>query len=274
MVRRSLLSSCFAVIVSLAGCATVRTIPIAYAPEVSRQSAGQHDYDTAVKAIAAVMVEDLRLPRLDSVLYLYRSLGDYEAGLKKELDDRPNASERSAAFAIASCGRRKVLADGNRLAELSWANRVRTLAHEMVHLAQFALADWRCATPHYWLMEGFAEWGAYKVLDRLGLEAFARGGAISSEAVRAQAGTALPSLDGLASEAEWEAAERSMGRRAVYGESFLAVDFLIERKGLGAVADYFARFKDSPGRSDNFAAAFGEDIFVFQSEFEAYLEKL
>src|SRR5438045_2286923 len=170
--RPSLLRYGLTGIVCLTGCATVRTIPIAYAPEVSRQSAGQHDYETAVKAIAAVMVEDLSLPRLDSVLIVYPHIGVYEMGLRMELDDRPNAADRSVSFAIASCGRRKVLADGARLAALSWANRVRALAHEVLHLAEFALADWSCNTPHYWLMEGFAEWGAWTVMDRLGLENF------------------------------------------------------------------------------------------------------
>ncbi len=263
-------------IVMLAGCATTaQQIPLAYAPETARPSAGVHDYGMAVKAIASVMVEDLRLPRLESVFYLYPSGADYTTGLKSELRDRPDPGGREQALAIASCDRRKVLANAERLARISWPDRVRTVAHEMVHLAEFALADWRCATPHYWLMEGFAQWGAYKVTDRLGLHTYAAGAALSSRhsASFYSAGT-LPPLDGLATEAEWEAAERSVGKEAVYGQSLLAVDFLIERKGLPAVLDYFARFRDSAARSDHFSAAFGEDVDAFQAEFGAHLKSI
>jgi len=227
-----------------------------------------------VKAIAAVMVEDLKLPRVDSVLYLYPHLGSYEMGLRMELDDRPNAAARSVSLATASCTRRKVLADGERLGRLSWPNRVRTVAHEMIHLAQFALADWACKTPHYWLMEGFAEWGAFTILDRLGLEDFANTVDVSNRGARAQGSSALPPLDRLGSEAEWTAAETKVGRQAIYSQSFLAVDFLIQRKGLAAVLDYFRRFRESPARSDHFAAAFGEDAEAFGAEFDAHLKTL
>ena len=171
-------------------------------------------------------------------------------------------------------GRRKVLADGQRLAKLSWSNRVRALAHEVVHLAEFALADWSCKTPHYWLMEGFAEWGALTIVDRLGLENFTAAVESLRRTARGEHGAELPRLDTLDTEAGWTAAEQSVDRKVVYAESFLALDFLIARKGLAAVADYFARFRDSAGRSDNFAAAFGEDADTFAAEFAAHLKKL
>jgi hypothetical protein len=270
--KRQRLLCALAGFVVLAGCGTIRTIPIGYTPEASRRSAGEHDYDTAVRAIAAVMVEDLRLPRLDSVLTVYPHVGAYEMGLRMELDDRPNAADRSVSFAVASCGRRKVLADGQRLAALSWTNRVRTLAHEMMHLAEFALAEWGCNTPHYWLMEGFAEWGALTIVDRLGLGNFSIPIDASRKAMGAQ-NVEMPALSRLESERGWTAAEQSAGRGAVYSKSVLAVDFLIARKGLDAIADYFARFKESPARGDHFAAAFGEDPQTFAAEFEAHLQK-
>ncbi len=271
--RRSLPGCCIAAAVLLAGCA-INTIPIGYVPETSRRAAGQHDYERAVKAVAAVMVEDLRLPQLDSDLYIYPHLGAYELGLRMQLDDRPDAATRSVSFAIASCPRRKVLADGERLAKLSWPNRVRTIAHEMMHLAEFALADWRCAIPHYWLMEGFAEWGAFTILDRVGLETLANNVAVARREARLQEAAASAPLDRLGSEAEWAAAETKIGRAAIYSQSFLAVDFLIQRKGLDAVVDYFKRFGDSPARADHFIAAFGEDVETFQAELSAHLKTL
>jgi hypothetical protein len=272
MKRHRLARYSVAVVILLTSCASVRTIPIVYTPAVARDAAGRHDYETAVQAIAAVMVEDLSLPRLDSVLMVYPHVGVYEMGLRMELDDRPNAADRSVAFAVASCGRRKVLADGRRLAELSWPNRVRTLAHEMIHLAQFELADWSCSAPPYWLMEGFAEWGALKVVDKLGLGNFATAVESSRRAVAAVRGAELPGLDRLYSEAQWAAAEETVGRSAVYSESLLAVDFLIGRKGLAAVKDYFASFKESGTGGDRFVAAFGDDGRTFAIEFMAYVK--
>jgi hypothetical protein len=272
MKRRRLFECSVAGFVVLAGCGTISTIPIVYTPEVSRRSAGEHNYDAAVKAISAVMVEDLRLPRLDSILAVYPHVGAYEMGLRMELDDRPNAADRSVSFAVASCGRRKVLADGQRLAALSWTNRVRTLAHEMMHLAEFALAEWGCKSPHYWLMEGFAEWCALTIVDRLGLGSFSNAIDASRRAMDDEKAE-MPLLTRLDAESGWTAAEQSVGRGAVYSKSVLAVDFLIARKGLTAVADYFGRFKDSPAADDHFAAAFGEDAQTFAVEFEAHLRK-
>ena len=254
----------------------MQTIPVAYEPEVSRASVGRHDYDTAVKAIAAVMVEDLGLPNLDATVNLYSGREKYRATLSREVHDLAGgASAKSEAFARASCGRHTVLADRGRLAAFSWRARVRTVAHEMVHLAEFALADWNCAEPHYWLMEGFAQWGAYKIVASLGLQSFAESLALFREDVaRAYHREALPALGQLASAADWDAAERATGRETPYGGSVFAVDFLIERKGLAAVIDYFARFKDSASRGDNFSAAFGEDVETFETDFEAHLKTL
>lgn len=258
---------------SVAGCATARTIPISYDPTVSKRSVGQHDFDTAVKAIAAVMVEDLQLPAPDAIVYLYHGRENYDPSVVQVANG--TADSKNGAFARASCGWRKVLADRDWLATLSWRARVRTVAHEMLHLAQFALADWSCAEPHYWLMEGFAQWGAYKILASLELQSFADGATLFREDVAAaHRRGALPNLSRLVTAADWQAAERTVGREASYGGSVMAVDFLIERKGLAAVIDYFARFKDSALRSGNFAAAFGEDAATFESEFVAHLDKI
>ncbi|HEY1372232.1 MAG TPA: hypothetical protein VGH50_07160 [Candidatus Binatia bacterium] len=261
-------------LVSLAGCATVQTIPISYEPNVSRRSVGRHDLDTAVKVIAAVMVEDLKLPAPDATVYLYNGPENREVNINGVVElVHGSAGSKSAAFARASCPWHKVLADRDWLATLSWRARVRTMAHEMLHLVQFAVADWSCAEPHYWLMEGFAQWGAYKILASLELQSFAEGVALFQEDVAsAYRRGAFPSLNRLATAADWQMAERTVGREAAYGGSVMAVDFLIDRKGLAAVVDYFARFKDSKVRNDNFSAAFGEDVEAFQAEFSAHLK--
>jgi hypothetical protein len=262
----------------LAGCLAGRqVITVSYTPEDPKpEPIRSYDYERAARVIAYTVAEQLNLPRFETVLYFYPSLKDYEAGFITELEAKSElASARSHALAIANCKYKKVLVNGHWFSRVAWPNRVKTLAHEMTHMAEFQLGNWRCIAPHAWLTEGFAHWSAYKVVEKLGLDTFA---AARNELIQNiadfKSGRTLPQLSRLASPADWDYNARSLGLESTYAQAFLAVDYLIERKGLSAVLNYFALFERSRDRADNFKTAFGEDVSVFDADFGAHLKKI
>jgi hypothetical protein len=261
----------------VAGCLTSRQIiPVSYAPGGAQPSAGRHDYEAATKAIARVMVEELKLPPIETVLIVYPSLPEYESGIATELGSTPeHAAGRTHTVALAHCKYKKVLVNGHGLSRQPWSGRVKILAHEMTHITQFALANSRCAPAHPWLSEGFANWVAYKVLEALKLDSFAGGKETFLASVgRFKSSQTLPLLSQMSSSADWEYLVRSLGTDATYAQAFLAVDFLIERKGFPAVIKYFGMFDRASDLRSNFTAAFGEDVSRFEQAFRAHLQKL
>lgn len=261
----------------IVGCLTARqVVPISYGGGDAAAPLATRDYDAAVKAIARVMVDELKFPPIDAVVIVYPTVAEYEAGFVAEIDaNQADAAAKTHFLGVASCKHKKVLLNGYRLARHRWSARVKTLAHEMTHIAQFSLADATCVSSDPWLREGFANWVAYTVLDRLKLESFAKEKESVIENVAAYKSRGkLPSLGQLSAPPDWAYWVRSVGADATYGESFLAVDFLIVRKGLPATIDYFKLFARSGDRRKNFQTAFGEDVARFEEEFAAHLKTL
>src|SRR5258706_8313861 len=258
----------------LAGClTTLQVIPIDYTPGSARPAISRYaGYESDVKAIGYVMIEELKLPRVEGTLLVYPSRQEYQSGFVTELGAPPDrVAAKTGALAVANCPYKKILANGERLSNLPWHVRVRTLAHEMTHMAQFALGGWSCRLPHAWLTEGFAHWAAYRVLEKLGLDSFASGREAAVESVAGpKSGRALPPLSRLSSQPDWDGAVRDPGAaESVYGQSFLAADYLIGQKGMAAVVEYFRMFERSNNRDPNFKAAFGADAARFEADFNA-----
>ena len=125
----------------------------------------------------------------------------------------------------------------------SWSERVRVLAHELTHVLQRDLSGQRPAGWESWIVEGFADWVAYKVLDNLGIEPFAQSrDRIIDSVVAGAARQTLPSLTQLYSQGDIMNSTRALGRHAAYGQGMVAVDLLVEQKGLPAVIEYFRLF--------------------------------
>jgi len=177
--------------------------------------------------------------------------------------------------AIANCKNKKILVNAHGLARTPWSGRIKLLAHEVTHIVQYQLADSRCGSPHRWTTEGFADWVALKVLEGLKIDSFAKAKEKSLERLGSfKSSRTLPLLSQISSAADWEYLVKSLGNEATYGQAFLAVDFLIERKGLPTVLEYFKLFGRSNNRQSNFATVFGESVSTFEREFSGQLEKL
>jgi len=243
-------------------------------PNISRTSGDAE----ILAAIVSVMVRNLGLPAANGTVTFYpngtalesaliaeyekdfgqleRLLGSKEKGRFQatQTDSIALAARQRATSAVAVGMYKRVLVNDLTFVRYPWSERVRVLAHEL---------------------EGFAEWVAYKVLDALDIESFAKGREQAIDvAAKARQYQTFPSLTQLVTGAEWLTWARALGREATYGQALMAVDFLIEQKGLPAVVEYFRLFTKLNDRERNFVTAFGEPVAAFEGEFTQHLQTL
>jgi hypothetical protein len=168
-----------------------------------------------------------------------------------------------------------VLVNEWRVAMYSWLEWIRVLAHELTHTAEFELFDGRIALADQWLIEGFAEWVGYKVVQSFGAQDFAVSRKLALDSiVTATSRQTFPALGQLARNPDWITWTRTLGRPATYGQALIAVDYLIQERGLSAVIEYFRLFKKLNNRERNFVTAFGESVSAFDGRFSEHLKVL
>ena len=263
----------------LAGCTAVpREIRLAVMPGASRPVATQiSNYQDAVDAIVAVMTEDLHMPvpRTSVTLYFYPYREAFAQGLTDQFNTDPTLAR---AIAKTALGRIRQTKEGKRflvndeiLDALKWPERIHVLAHELTHVVQYELAEGRLAGD-LWLIEGFADWVGYQVLEALGLDTFSRRKDLKIAQVRQERG--LTPLSQMITVQEWQALNARYGSAMPYAQAFLATDLLIEQRGLSAIMDYFRRMPHATDLIENFRAAFGIELSTFEREFAAHLENL
>ena len=263
----------------LAGCTAVpREIRLAVMPGASRPVATQiSNYQDAVDAIVSVMTEDLHMPvpRTSVTLYFYPYREAFAQGLTDQFNTDPTLAR---AIAKTALGRIRQTKEGKRflvndeiLDALKWPERIHVLAHELTHVVQYELAEGRLAGD-LWLIEGFADWVGYQVLEALGLDTFSRRKDLKIAQVGQERGRTP--LSQMITVQEWQALNARYGSAMPYAQAFLATDLLIEQRGLSAIMDYFRRMPHATDLIENFQGAFGIELSTFEREFAAYLENL
>src|SRR5207245_11561053 len=107
---------------------------------------------------------------------------------------------------------------------------LRLVAHELAHVAQIELAQGE-GRAEQWLAEGMAEWAAFTVLERLGLDSLAEHRAVARGHVREQAALreARLDLESLGSPRGFTVRHLREGSLPTYQLSFLMPDSLICR---------------------------------------------
>lgn len=228
-----------------------------------------YGYPAAVAAIAAVLERELGVPPFPVTFHFYRNVAAFEAALLELGHDRPTA--RQTATVMRGIGTaRRVLLNTEALDPISWQDRVRVLAHELVHSLQYELAGGRRGASEQWLREGFAEWVALMILDRLRGRPLGELREQQMEVFRTSDRSRAPRLDSMVSFPQWIAI---VERRdiAPYSQAFLAVDFLVERHTAPAIVEYFRQFASTRDRNAAFLKAFGEDRAAFETALDARL---
>ena len=119
-------------------------------------------YPVAVDAIVRTMVQKFQLPEPRGLLLIYLTREEFELGLVEHLKITSGLAKSTARFAKSAVGGYNVLVNEQAIADSSWPERVELLAHELMHAVQLTLARRPGLPRHQWLMEGSAEWMAFK----------------------------------------------------------------------------------------------------------------
>jgi len=266
-------------VVGLSACASARSEPREVPfPEVTFGSPHPHgliaSYDDALTSVLWIMENDLGFPPMTGSLRLYNDRIGLEAGLVGEGYD--------ASYARQICGRLDgitrpgmILANESKLRWDRWPARIAFLAHEVTHVAEYALANGRRGSSDQWLREGLAEWVSWRVVQslRFGTLAERRRNALV-HLQEAGANHELPFFSRLVVQSAWVREGNRRTADPMYDQAFLAADLLIARHGLPAVLDYFRLFASSDDNLANFRTAFQQERARFEAEFQSTLDHL
>jgi len=233
------------------------------------------DYDQMMAALSSLLREKFHLPVSQPKLLLYPSREAFESNLVHVARFDPVYAREVAGWAVAVGAPEMVLANEEALKHLSWPERIRVLAHELVHTVQYVLAGGRRSTSDQWLREGFADWIAYRVLeslDRVSLSSWQT--PLHTRIKGAARRLSSAPLSEMVTLDDFSRFRARYGGSSAYAESLLATEFLVERHGIQAVLVYFGLFKHSDDRLENFRMAFNEDLAAFEKEFAAYVDRM
>ncbi|HSF29426.1 MAG TPA: hypothetical protein VLK82_02995 [Candidatus Tectomicrobia bacterium] len=263
----------------LAACGTVPRERLLTVTPGAPRSAAAHitSYQDAVDTIVSVMAEDLQIPVPETsfTLYFYSNREAFAQGLTEKFNTDPVVAREIATSALGRIRQTQegkyFLVNEEILEHLRWPDRIHVLAHELTHIVQYELAGGRLAGD-LWLVEGFADWVACRVLEVLGLDTFGR--RKNQKMAQFSREQTPPSLSQMATVQDWDALSTRHGGAIAYGRAFLATDHLIQQHGLASVIEYFRHVNRASSRRQHFRAIFGEEPSAFERDFNAYLERL
>jgi hypothetical protein len=271
-----------AAVVAVAGCGASNgrlVLPIALeakvAPSPPRYPADFGTHEATVRAIAGILARELALPVPDSVtVYIYATREVFQQGLMSDGRLPAVRAAELSEFAIGVGKRRQLLlhGDGAAPATRDW---VRLIAHELTHVAQIELAQGE-GRAEQWLAEGMAEWAAFSVLERLGLDTLGDRRLLALQQVREQAALRRSrlDLDSLGTARGFTLRHQREGSLPTYQLAFLMTDYLIRRHGFGRLIEYYRGLTHERGRHESFRLAFGQTLEEFELEILAHLGRV
>jgi hypothetical protein len=222
-------------------------------------------YSAALATVLDGLEQELAPPRLDVSLVLFPSRRAFEQGLLETGYSAALARSASAFSAIG--GARAVLVNAAAADGLTRAERIRLIAHEVTHTLQYQLGGGTRGASAQWLREGFAEWVACRVTSRLGLASFASlRRDLVDQLAGARAGVPHAPFDRLATFPQWVEAQNRY-EAPLYVQAFIAVELLLEMRGVPAVLQYFEEFRHTQDERRSFVDAFGLEPAAFERTF-------
>jgi hypothetical protein len=264
-------------LVVVAGCGSGRVVlpinidPMALTPPHSVDGLTTHE--RAVRGISAILVKELGLPVPDQVtVYVYSTREVFEQGLIHDANVSPTRAAELSDFAIG-VGKRRQLLLNDEAYQQRGREWFRLIAHELAHVSQIELAQGE-GRAEQWLAEGMAEWVAFTVLERMGLDTVQHRRRLAASGIRNHAALVAARLDleTLGSPRGFTVRHLKEGSLPTYQLAFLMADYLIERDGFGRVVEYFRAFGKSQNRHANFERAFKQSIDQFEQEILGHLK--
>jgi hypothetical protein len=264
---------------SFAGCGSGRLVlpftldsVVASAPSDSSKLVSNN---AAIRGIAAILVHDLKLPMPTMfTAYVYSGREGFERGLVLDGNVSPVRAAELSEFAVG-IGKRRVLLlndEGGTARGREW---FRLIAHELAHVSQIEMAQGE-GRAEQWLAEGMAEWVAFNVIERLGLDAVTRRRALATAGIRNHAALVAARLDleTLGNPRGFTVRHLREGSLPTYQLAFLMADYLIARDGFPRVVAYFRSFERKQDRHANFRDTFGQTLELFELEVLEHLKGL
>ena len=232
-------------------------------------------HEATVRGVASLLSRELALPVPDRVMvYIYTSRAVFEQGLMNDGRLPAVRAAELSEFAIGVGKRRQLLLqdEGSPPAARDW---LRLVAHELTHVAQIELAQGE-GRAEQWLAEGMAEWAAFTVLERLGLDTLAQRRAAALGHVREQAALreARLDLETLGTPRGFTVRHLREGSLPTYQLAFLMTDYLVRRHGFEGLVTYYRSFADGRGRYEAFSGAFGVTLEDFEQEMLIYFGRV
>jgi len=229
-------------------------------------------HEAVVRGVATILTRDLGLAVPDHVtVYIYSSRAVFERGLVSDGRLPLVRAAELSEFAVGVGKRRQLLlhAHGGPPAGRDW---VHLIAHELTHVAQIELAQGE-GRAEQWLAEGMAEWAAFSVLERLGLDTLVERRAAAIGHVRDHPALIERrlDLDALGTPRGFTVRHLREGSQETYQLSFLVTDYLIRRHGFESLPGYFRMLATGHGRHASFRLAFGQTIEEFEREVLGHL---
>jgi hypothetical protein len=207
-------------------------------------------------------------------VYVYHNRQSFERGLVEDANVSPNRAAELSDFAIG-VGKRRQLLLNDEGADHQGREWLRLIAHELAHVSQIELAQGE-GRADQWLAEGMAEWVAFTVLERLGVDSVGKRRLSARRGIKGHAAlqAARLDLDTLGSPRGFTLRHRREGSLPTYQLAFLMADYLIQRDGLPRMVEYFRSFSTSLDRHQNFARTYGQSLEDFEQEILAHLRSV
>jgi hypothetical protein len=266
-------------LVVVAGCGSGRVVlPVTIDPGAHgapTDSSGLTTHERAVQGIAAILSRDLKLPMPERVMvFVYSTRQVFEQGLIDDANVSPVRAAELSDFAIG-VGRRRQLLFNDEAYDSRGREWLRLIAHELTHVSQIELAEGE-GRAEQWLAEGMAEWVAFNVLERLGLDTVQNRRGVAAAGIRTHAALIAAKLDleTLGSPRGFTVRHLKEGSLPTYQLAFLMADYLIMRDGFDRTVEYFRGFARGGGRRDIFRIAFHQTLEQFEDEVLAHLKTI
>jgi len=233
-------------------------------------------HEATVRGVASLLSRELALPVPDRVMvYIYSTRAVFEQGLMNDGRLPAVRAAELSEFAVGVGKRRQLLLQDEGSSQPAARDWLRLVAHELTHVAQIELAQ-GVGRAEQWLAEGMAEWAAFTVLERLGLDTLAERRAAARGHVREQAALreARLDLETLGTPRGFTVRHLREGSLPTYQLAFLMTDYLIRRHGFEGLVEYYRSFAAGRPRHEAFRLAFGQSLEEFEGEMLVYFGRV
>jgi hypothetical protein len=194
---------------------------------------------------------------------------DYRKALIEKLKHTPEEADRLVKH-TNGVSRWHIVSWGLRKGAPDWAVYLH-IGHELTHTYQAQIAGGKPPGKITWLWEGIADMIPAQLMAEDGVQTLAQSRKSWLDVVRK--GAVHPELRSMQNQSQWFAAQDAYGSQNVTRLATIAADYLVEKKGYGALLNYVKLAGTMDGEAA-FATAFGMTHDQFSADFQGYLKGL